>query len=328
MRAKGKWHDRKKWATCRPPCARNFRRKYRALPEPQVCVRCAAPTGSILQSAPPGATALLRDWFGIPRKASRPSRHRPKSASPTRSKTPQPRPPSAEQRPANSGSPDPPEAVRLPSPVRARAKANRQRIKNGVEDARAYPRGFPHGRRPPRRRRNKIPTDRAPTTKRARPGQAKAGSARPEKTALAIRAGRATASAQRSRPKAREASQNASAFSVQSRAEGATENTPRAPGRNRRLWRPSALESRLRQVRYFIGAADPDHAARKVTVPRGDRVAIVLVAQIEDLEPEGRAQRREHPAPALAGWIDVVSEADEVGNAIPEQTPATRLTWR
>ena len=146
LRAKGKWHDRKKWATCRPPCARNFRRKYRALPEPQVCVRCAAPTGSILQSAPPGATALLRDSFGIPRKASRPSRHRPKSASPTRSKTPQPRPPSAEQRPANSGSPDPPEAVRLPSPVRARAKANRQRIKNGVEDARAYPRGFP--RRP------------------------------------------------------------------------------------------------------------------------------------------------------------------------------------
>ncbi|WP_312065438.1 conjugal transfer protein TraN [Brevundimonas sp.] len=75
--------------------------------------------------------------------------------------------------------------------------------------------------------------------------------------------------------------------------------------------------------RDFIGAADPDHAARKVTVPRGDRVAIVLVAQIEDLKPEGRAQRREHPASALAGRIDVVGEADEVGNAIPEQTPAT-----
>ena len=211
----------------------------------------------------------------------------------------------------------PPAAAQRPRPGRKAPRASRHR-----------PHGPRHGRRPPRRRRNKIPTDRAPTTKRARPGQAKAGSARPEKTALAIRAGRATASAQRSRPKAREASQNASAFSVQSRAEGATENTPRAPGRNRRLWRPSALESRLRQVRYFIGAADPDHAARKVTVPRGDRVAIVLVAQIEDLEPEGRAQRREHPAPALAGWIDVVSEADEVGNAIPEQTPATRLTWR
>ena len=112
--------------------------------------------------------------------------------------------------------------------------------------------------------------------KRARPGQAKAGAARLEKTALAIRAEWATARAQRSRPKAREASQNASAFSVQSRAEGATENTPRAPCRNRRLWRPSALESRLRQVRDFIGAADPDHAARKVTVPRGDRVAIIF----------------------------------------------------
>ena len=146
MRDKRKWRDHKKWATCRPLCARNFRRKYRALPEPQVCVRCAPPTGRFLQQAPPGATPHSRDWFGTPRKASRPSRHRPNSASPTISRTPQPRPPSAEQRPANSGSPDPPEAVRLPSPVRARAKANRQRIKNGVEDARAYPRGSP--RRP------------------------------------------------------------------------------------------------------------------------------------------------------------------------------------
>lgn len=264
-----------------PGCARRFACKNRYLEEPQVCVRCAPPTGRFLQQAPPGATPHSRDWFGTPRKASRPSRHRPNSASPTRSRTPRPRPPSAEQRPANSGSPDPPEAVRLPSPVRARAKANRQRIKNGVEDARAYPRGSsrrprsdpgPEERRPaplgidlmapamatvpraagatnPRR-----PAHRA--QKRARPGQAKAGAARREKTALAIRAEWATARAQRSRPKAREASQNASAFSVQSRAEGATENTPRAPCRNRRLWRPSALESRLRQVRYFIGAAD------------------------------------------------------------------------
>lgn len=122
-----------------PGCARRFACKNRYLEEPQVCVRCAPPTGRFLQQAPPGATPHSRDWFGTPRKASRPSRHRPNSASPTRSRTPRPRPPSAEQRPANSGSPDPPEAVRLPSPVRARAKANRQRIKNGVEDARAYP---------------------------------------------------------------------------------------------------------------------------------------------------------------------------------------------
>lgn len=167
---------------------------------------CAPPTGRFLQQAPPGATPHSRDWFGTPRKASRPSRHRPNSASPTSSRTPQPRPPSAEQRPANSGSPDPPEAVRLPSPVRARAKANRQRIKNGVEDARAYPRGSP--RRP---RSDPGPEERRPAPlgidlmapamaavpraagainprrpahrpqKRARPGQAKAGAARLEK---------------------------------------------------------------------------------------------------------------------------------------------------